>query len=443
MRNNMMIDEKFYENLENEFNVIYPKQDGATYSSLLNYSEEGKKYRQRWYRYKEGYSIDLIKTLISTYNKKQNGIILDPFLGSGTTIMAANELGLKAIGFEVNPFSQFLSKTKLTNYSLKDKHLFNEVYPLILTEAILLSNRQKFELPKLSIAHKVFDENIQNYILAIRHLIKNYNVNEKVRDLLFLGWLSAIEPCSLYKKAGNGLKRKVESKKNITTIPQVIDILTNIYLLMSEDLSAKLVFNSSVICDSALNIPKYIAKNTISSVIFSPPYANAFDYTEIYKLELWFGEFVRDYDDLKKLRASSLRSHLNGLSSQLDISQLNLIELYELNVLLQALENKKLWDKKIPIMLKLYFSQLFELLEHIFDVLENDGYCGIVVGNSSYGGVVFPTDLLVAKYAKTIGFKVDKIEVDRYIITSSQQYHQTYNAKGYLRESVICMKKSV
>ena len=33
----MMIDEKFYENLENEFNVIYPKQDGATYSSLLNY----------------------------------------------------------------------------------------------------------------------------------------------------------------------------------------------------------------------------------------------------------------------------------------------------------------------------------------------------------------------------------------------------------------------
>ena len=43
----------------------------------------------------------------------------------------------------------------------------------------------------------------------------------------------------------------------------------------------------------------YIKDSSIDGIIFSPPYANCFDYTEIYKLELWFGGFVKDYSELK------------------------------------------------------------------------------------------------------------------------------------------------
>jgi hypothetical protein len=93
--------------------------------------------------------------------------------------------------------------------------------------------------------------------------------------------------------------------------------------------------------------------------------------------------------------------------------------------LLSELKTKKLWDKRIPQMLQLYFSDMFKVISQCYRVLEDEGFCAIVVGNSAYSGVVFPTDLLLAKYAESIGFEVDQILVDRYTITSSQQYEET------------------
>ena len=156
-------------------------------------------------------------------------------------------------------------------------------------------------------------------------------------------------------------------------------------------------------------------------------------------MELWFGGFVNSYDDLKELRKKTLRSHLNGDLSLQDINTMKISEV--LQKLLDSLATKKLWDKRIPSMLRLYYLDMFSVIEQCYAALEEEGFCSIVVGNSSYGGVVFPTDLILAEYAQKIGFKVDKIEVDRYIITSSQQYESTKEYGKYLRESVVCLKK--
>ena len=95
--NRTLIKKDFYNTLESEFTVHYPESDKATYTSLLNFSDETDKFRQRWYRYKEGYSTKLVKKIIDDYRVETSGVILDPFLGSGSTIMAANELNLKGI----------------------------------------------------------------------------------------------------------------------------------------------------------------------------------------------------------------------------------------------------------------------------------------------------------------------------------------------------------
>ena len=109
--------------------------------------------------------------------------------------------------------------------------------------------------------------------------------------------------------------------------------------------------------------------------------------------------------------------------------------------IIEKLNEKKLWDKKIPTMLKNYFNDMFKIIDYSYLKLKKDGFCAIVVGNSCYGGVIIPSDLILAKYASEKGFYVDKIDVYRYIIPSSQQYKDVLNEKKFLRESVICLVK--
>jgi len=426
-----------YSKIEKKFKVNYPTNNNATYTSLLNYSKNLDIPFQRWYRYKEGYSIELVELLINEYNKNPKGIILDPFLGSGTTILGAKKSNLKSIGYEVNPFSSFLAKTKTEEYSHEDMQEFLKMYEFIAEDSKLLN--QNYELPLLSFSNKVFDLEIEKYIMNIKVRIDQYKKNLKVKNLLLVGWLSSIEKFSNYRKSGNGLKIRRTKNKIIITTEQVCVYLIDEYKKMYNDiLSSKNKKTSIVYNKSSLQMKEDINNNSISGIIFSPPYANCFDYTEIYKLELWFGDFVKSYEDMKKLRKQSLRSHLNSSLSNDDDS---ILKSDFLRDLITDLSKKEVWDKKIPIMLKNYFSDMFKIIKDSYDILEKDGFCSIIVGNSAYGGIVFPTDLILADFAESIGFKVDKIDVYRYIIPSSQQYNETLKNKKYLRESVVCLIK--
>lgn len=426
-----------YMELEKKFRVVYPESSNATYTSLLNYSDDLNKPFQRWYRYKEGFSIELVEQLIREYSKHKCGVILDPFSGSGSTLLAANYMGYSGVGFEVNPFSYFLSKCKLERYAKESIELFKNSYERILQNA--LEKRETYVLPKLSISDKVFDDDIEKYFMTVGLLIESKDIqDEKVRDLLKLGWLACLEPLCNYRKAGNGLKIKKYVKPRIVTVDDARVILLEEYQNMYIDLLKSKTKGEAVLYnESCLNMKDKVQDGSVEGIIFSPPYANCFDYTEIYKLELWFGKFVSEYTELKRLRNNSLHSHLNGdLNIDVDSKSVFLTEL------LGELQKKDLWDKKIPKMLLLYYDDMFKVIKESYRVLDDKGFCCIVVGNSAYGGIVFPADLILAEYAESIGFTVDKIEVDRYIITSSQQYEMTKETGKYLRESVVCLVKN-
>lgn len=426
-----------YLELEHRFKVIYPESPNATYTSLLNYSDDLNKPFQRWYRYKEGYSVELVEHLIREYAERKEGIILDPFSGSGSTLLAAEDMGYAGIGFEVNPFSYFLSQCKLDNYSKETIESFKAAFENILQQA--LNKKENYCLPKLSISAKVFDDEIEKYYMSVGTLIESGLVTDKqVHNLLKVGWLACLEPLCNYRKAGNGLKIRKYVKPRIVTVEDAKAMLLEEYQNIYIDLTQNHKTNHGLIYnDSCLNMGKYISPNSVEGIIFSPPYANCFDYTEIYKLELWFGKFVSEYSELKKLRRNSLHSHLNGdLSRKVQSKSATLAEL------LTRLKEKELWDKKIPKMLQLYYDDMFQIVEECYKALDDKGFCCIVVGNSAYGGIVFAADLILAEYAEQIGFTVDKIEVDRYIITSSQQYEITKETGKYLRESVVCLIKN-
>jgi DNA modification methylase len=107
----------------------------------------------------------------------------------------------------------------------------------------------------------------------------------------------------------------------------------------------------------------------------------------------------------------------------------------------KLLDGLTLWDKRIPLAVRGYFIDMSRVLTQLYRALQISGKCIIVVGNSAYGGVVIPTDSLLAKIAESIGFRIEKLAVARHLTTSSQQRASLGDRMEYLRESLLVLVK--
>ena len=257
---------------------------------------------------------------------------------------------------------------------------------------------------------------------------------------MFFAWICTLEECALYRKAGNGLKikRRPPTYDKGCAFKFAMECISKKAASMIEDFS--LEDNGpipQVYVESVTTMEKNVAKNTVDLVLFSPPYANCFDYTKIYYLELWFAGFVNSTSDQKNIRMKSLRSHCHATWPE-RYTSFNLPELND--QIIPLLRQQKLWTNKIPDMLNGYFADMEEALRQIYDSLKSGGHCAIVVSNSAYAGIVIPTDVFLAMIAEKIGFKVQEIAVER-LITSSQQYKKTERVRKYLRESIVKLEK--
>ena len=92
-------------------------------------------------------------------------------------------------------------------------------------------------------------------------------------------------------------------------------------------------------------------------------------------------------------------------------------------------------------MLRGYFSDMQEVLEQCSLVLETGRKVYIVVDQSSYVGVIVPTDLLLAYLGEQVGFRVENITECRKSRTSAQQLNRFPYLKNTLRESIVEFEK--
>jgi hypothetical protein len=80
--------------------------------------KERTKHVHRLHSYLGKYIPQLVEIFIRKYFESKQ-TILDPFCGSGTTLVQANELGVNSIGYDISAFNVLLSKVKTKEYNLK------------------------------------------------------------------------------------------------------------------------------------------------------------------------------------------------------------------------------------------------------------------------------------------------------------------------------------
>jgi hypothetical protein len=422
--------------------------DGSSFGDQVHFQYASKTPVQRWYPYREGYSIRLVNAFLKELNVTTN--TFDPFAGSGTTLLASRMNNLESFGVDVNPISVLVAKVENEQYNKEDLNVFGKE---IANLEALESSEEDFET-SFYLVDKVFNKDILRSLLQFKHHIKSIE-NERIRSLFFVAWLSILEDVSNIKKEGNGIKyknRKRTPTGYITIEKELWERRTfpnnkfwfvkNKLLKQLEVILYDLQFNygscekkPQVFHGSCLEFNKFFS-NEIEFTFFSPPYCNCFDYFEIYKVDLWLGDFVNSKKDLSLLRQSGFRSNTNALDHKPIIYKNEHLE-----NLIGLFDSRRLWSKKIPSVVRGYFDDIHSLLSKIYQQTSKNGLVGIVVGNSAYSGVIIPTDILIAEIAREAGFKVKSLFIARHLTTSSQQKKELETLKNYLRESIVLLEK--
>lgn len=407
----------------------YPTTNGVTFGQLVNFQKNKEIAKHRWLDYKQGYADGLVRTILKQDNISAGSLVLDPFCGVGTTNLTAQSMGLRSIGIDINPIAILTAEVKT--------HYYTEIEISDIADILGRMDipQEKYSMPDVKVLKNSFTPKIYNDFLRLRMFVERMK-DSYVKKFFRLCLISIIDQCSLKVKDGNGLK----IRKNPPQIESAIDIYREKAFMMlndikefNRDIEAKIVHGSSLVKQT------YTDVEDVDICVFSPPYANCFDYCEVYKLELWIGGFVSNYDDFERYRSIAMRSHVNSKFNHNLTNTFNNVE-----IIAETIRTYNIWNKNIPDMLKGYFDDTQTVLENIYSVLKESAKCYVVVANSAYKGNIVPTDLLIADIAERIGYKVSRIIEARTIRSSSQQmngFGDKYNC--LMRESIIELQKII
>lgn len=409
----------------------------TTYRSPVNFIESMQMPRHRWFPYKEGFSPSFVKEFLSAGVNIEDGLVLDPFSGSGTTPLVAGELGLRGLGIDVSPLTNFVAKTKAMVMNAAELRSLREIIHDF--DQSLLGTRAPD--PDNATVQRYFEPEALDALLRIKGFFEEIDC-PKIKALFKLAFLSAIEPFSTHRKAGNGVKRKT----NYSWLVLEKDCISDIKRFMIEKLD---MFALDIECTPNIKPPRFLQDSClgeelsrevedVSAVLTSPPYANCFDYSKIYMSELWLGDFFKSKNDQQTFRQASVRSHVHATWAE-RYNEFGVPFVDE--VIRPYIENQDLWSPRIGSMLSGYFADLGNLLVNLRGRVRSGGRLGFVVGNSFYGGVAVATDLLLADLGRQSGYEVDEVRVYRGIIPSSQQYRKLGSNRKYMRESMVVLRK--
>lgn len=391
--------------------------------------------RFRWYSYKEGFSSKLVEEAINIVGIGNDDYVLDPFNGNGTVTLTASINNIKSIGIEVNPFVAFMSTVKLENYNrVEFKNNSSSIF-----SSISKGKSSNLELystftEKSGRNKWLFNSEVLNSFEGGWYSLKKFtNVKRKLYQLALIG--AAIDNCNAVKD-GKCLKYRNNWQKKSFNKVSFVNSFENRLKIIEEDLEMlKIPEKAVIINDDARKRIKSIP-NKFKLCITSPPYLNSFDYTDIYRAELFLGKFINSSRELKEMRYNTIRSHVEITLPKPIQNAFG--EIYH-NIYNKIFESKNNWSKQIPTMIQCYFEDMQNILVDLFNKAKIEGELWLVVANSVYVGIEIPVDLILAEIGTRNGWKLKRIEVLRYINRRKTKYNGDINQ---VRESLIVFHKA-
>jgi hypothetical protein len=358
--------------------------------------------------------------------------------------LTAAERGLRAVGIEVNPFLSFVSNTKVRNcYVPHLRSAAGAVLRALQGRKKVRSHLEGYSTfsPQPGLNKWLFNTEILRTFTTGLDVVDK--VSQRTKRFLRLALVKAAMDTCNGKADGKCLRYKKDWKDSVYGVEDFIESFESHIEAIVKDLRAKtLEVKTHVVNGDSRKAIRSIPEK-FRLCVTSPPYLNSFDYSDVYRPELFLMEMVRNTGELRRIRLRTVRSHVQARWE--NPTETNFGELYKKTIRELKECEEDLWDPRIPTMVQAYFEDMKGVLRQLYERASDGAQAWLVVSTSAYGGIEIPVDLILAHIGTQSGWLLREIGVIRQIRHSGHHWSrlpEEQRPSAKLRESVVVLERA-
>ena len=391
-----------------------------------------------WYRFVLSFPPHLVRDYLGRFGVRSSETVLDPFCGTGTTLVECKKLGLRSVGIESNPMAHLASSVKV-DWSADPTRL------LASAQQVVTSARKTLEqqgisawtgLPLFTATDQappplaalrpeqlqlLLKDSISPLPLHKTLLLLDAIDRQGDRQMQQYGRLALAS--ALVQRIGNLKFGPEVGVGKVKDDAPVFDVWLDRVRSMVHDIGLvrdRADVPAQVIKADSRQIDRILEPQSVDAVITSPPYPNEKDYTRTTRLESVILGLIGDKQDLRSLKQGLVRSNTRGVYKS-DTDDLEVADNTEIRNIAEAIEQRRVelgktsgFERLYPRVTRLYFGGMARHLASLRPVLRPGARLAYVVGDqASYLRVMIRTGHLLAKLAQSLNYTVSGIDLFR------------------------------
>jgi DNA modification methylase len=404
-----------------------------------------------WYRFVLSFPPHLVRDYLANFGLDEGSLVLDPFCGTGTTLVEAKLNRIRAVGVEANPFPHFASTVKL-DWTIAPETLSSFAEEIGEKTSVAL-NSQGIDDQTLSADPRAKLRTLPPQ--AERALISNaISPLPLHKSLVLLEQLNGLKNSPAYKYGllalGSALVNHIGNLKfgpevgvgKLKLDAPVVAAWKSEMRKMVADLRTvqeEAYLDTAVHLNDARDLAQLLPPNSVDAVITSPPYPNEKDYTRTTRLESVVLGFFTDMAQLRSHKQRLLRSNTRGVY-KIDDDDQWIAHNRNIQKLAETIEQRRLelgktsgFERLYARVTRLYFGGMARHLAGLTAVLKPGAQLAYVVGDqASYLQILIKTGELLAEIAAELGYEVQRIDLFRTRFATATQTE--------LREEVLILR---
>lgn len=411
-----------------------------------------------WYRFVLSFPPHLVRDYLKRFNLNPSHRVLDPFCGTGTTLVECKKLGIASVGIESNPMADFASRVKV-NWNVDPDDLMRHARRIadITLEHLgadglddeaplpLFHTRQNAVTPnlktlpeeeqKLLLQDSISPLPLHKTLVLLKALKEHEDERYSEHERLALAKAIVFQISNLHFGPEVGIgPAKLDAPVVAPWLRGIQEMVADLHALKAKAHTCSVVYRAD-----SRDLSPVLEPESVDAVITSPPYPNEKDYTRTTRLESVLLEFIRNKETLRLIKKELVRSNTRSVYKD-DQDDLLVAGHQEIQRIAHDIEKRRIelgktsgFERQYARLTKLYFGGMARHLSGLRTILRPGAQLAYVVGDqASYLRVMIRTGQLLASIAHSLGYEVVGIDLFRTRLSTA--------TKEQLREEVVLLR---